>query len=122
MPPEDVKMLEFNQYCKSDKTQLIIYADLESLVEKIEGCKNNAEKSSTAKVGEHIPSGFSLSTISSLKDIENKHDIYRDKDCMKTFCEATTEPIMKIIKFKKLEIIYKRTAGIIWKSKNMLYL
>ena len=27
------------------------------------GCKNNPESSSTAKVSEHIPSGFSISTI-----------------------------------------------------------
>ena len=27
MPPEDPKILEFNQYKKYDKTRLIIYAD-----------------------------------------------------------------------------------------------
>ena len=26
-----------------------------------------------------------MSTISSLKTIENKHDVYRGKDCMKKF-------------------------------------
>ena len=31
------------------------------------GCTTNPEKSSTTKVGEHIPSGFSISTISTLK-------------------------------------------------------
>ena len=40
----------------------IIYADLESVIEKINGCKNNLEKSSTTKVSEHIPSGFQMST------------------------------------------------------------
>ena len=59
----------YAQYCKSDKAQFIIYADLESLMEKIDGCKNNLEKSS-AKVSESIPSCFSMSTISSFKDIE----------------------------------------------------
>ena len=28
------------------------------------------------KVGENIPSGFSMPTISSFKSIENKHDVY----------------------------------------------
>ena len=46
--------------------------------------------SSITKVSEHIPSDFSMSTISSLRSIENKHDIYRGKDCMKTFCEFLT--------------------------------
>ena len=34
-------------------------------------CKNNPENSSTTKVGKHIPSGFSMSTISSFKSSEN---------------------------------------------------
>ena len=41
MPSIDIKILEFNQYQKSDKTPFIIYADLECLIEKIDGCKNN---------------------------------------------------------------------------------
>ena len=64
---------------------VIIYADLECLIEKIDECKNNPENSSTTKVGEHIPSGFSMSTISSFKNIENMHDAYRGKNCMKSF-------------------------------------
>ena len=49
-----------------------VYADIECIIEKIDGCKNNPENSSTAKVSEHIPSGFSMSTISSFTSIENK--------------------------------------------------
>ena len=41
--------------------------------------KNNPEKSSSAKANDHIPSGFSMSTISSFRSIENKHDVYRGK-------------------------------------------
>ena len=78
MPPKDTKILEFKQYQKSDKTPFIIYSDLESLIEKIYGCKNNLEKSSTTKVGEHNPSGFSMSAISTFRDIENEHYVSRD--------------------------------------------
>ena len=46
-------------------------------MEKTVGCKNNPENSSTSKVGEHIPSGFSMFTISSFKNIENNHVVYR---------------------------------------------
>ena len=35
MASENTKILEFNQYQKSDKTAFIISADLESLTEKI---------------------------------------------------------------------------------------
>ena len=43
MPSEDSKILEFNQYQKSDKEPFIIYAYLEFLIEKIDRCKSNPE-------------------------------------------------------------------------------
>ena len=64
---EDTKILDFNEYQKSDKTLFIIYADFE--------CKNNPENSFTTKLSDHIPSGFWMSTILSFKSLENKHDI-----------------------------------------------
>ena len=82
------KLLEFNHCHKSNKTLFTIYAGIESLLEQIDRCKNNPEKSSMKKVSETIPSGFSISTILSFKEIENKHDIYRGEDCMKKFCES----------------------------------
>ena len=42
-----------------------------------------------------------MSTISSCKSIEKKHDVYRGKDCMKKFCEFLREHTMKIISFRK---------------------
>ena len=85
MPSEETKILEFNQFQKSDKVPFI-YADFECLIEKSDRCKNNPEISSTTNVGKHIPSIFSMSAISSFKSIENKHDTYRGKDFMKKFC------------------------------------
>ena len=64
-------MLEFNQYQKFNKAPFIIYGDLKSIIEKIDGCKNNPENSSATKASEHIPSGFSMPTISSFRSIEN---------------------------------------------------
>ena len=43
MLSEDTKVLEFNQYQKSDKTPYFIYANIESLLEKIDGCKKFIE-------------------------------------------------------------------------------
>ena len=59
----------------------MIYAYLERLIEKIDGYKSNPENSSPTKVNEDITSGFSMSTISSFKNIENKHDVFRDNYC-----------------------------------------
>ena len=43
MPSEKDNILEFNQHMKSDKMSYIIYADIESLIRKIDGCANNLE-------------------------------------------------------------------------------
>ena len=104
MPSEDIKILEFNQYQKPDEASYIIYADLQCVIEKIDGSKNDPENSSRTKVSYHIPSGFSMSTISSFRSIENKHDVYRGESCMKKFCEFLREQVMKIINFKKKKL------------------
>ena len=101
MPSKDTKILEFNQYQKPDKQPFIIFTDLECIVEKIYGCKNNPQNLSTTKISEHIPSSSSMSALSSFRSIENKHDVYRGKDSMKTLCEFLREHAMKIINFKK---------------------
>ena len=49
MPSEDTKVLEFNQYQKSDEAPFIIQPVFKCLTEKIGGCKNNPENSSTKK-------------------------------------------------------------------------
>ena len=67
IPFEDTKILEFNQYQKSDKALFIIYADLECIIEKIDGCKNDPENLCTTKVRKDISSGFSMSAISSFR-------------------------------------------------------
>ena len=45
-----------------------------------------------------------MSTILSFKSIENKHDAYRGKDCMKKFYESLREYAMKKINFKKIKM------------------
>ena len=73
---EKIKILnkESNQYQISNKAPFIICADLECLIEKIDGCKNNPKNLST-KIREHIQSGFAMSTIWLFKIIEHKHGI-----------------------------------------------
>ena len=50
-----------------------------------------------------------MSTILSFKSIEDKQDVYRNKDYMKKFCEFFREHAMKIInlKKKKMELLKK---------------
>ena len=65
------------------KAPFIIYAELESLLEKMNTCHNNPEKSSTTKMNKHTPSGYSLFTQCSFDKSKNRFDYYRGKDCMK---------------------------------------
>ena len=66
----------------------ITYADIESLIKKIDGCVNTPENSSTTKIGKHIPCGYSMSTTWVFDNIENKHTFYCGEDCMKRFCTS----------------------------------
>ena len=66
MLSEETKRLQFDQSQKSVKVPIFIYADLKWIIKRIDGCKNNPENLSIAKVSGHIPSDFSKSTISSL--------------------------------------------------------
>ena len=65
--------IKFNQYQKSEKTPFTIHANLEYLIEKIDGCKNSEQQQKQVSI---IPSGFSMPTILSFENIENKHDVY----------------------------------------------
>ena len=70
------KILEFNLYQTFDKTPLIIYSDLQCLIEKVEWSNINHENVSTTKV-----------TMHSIRFL-NIYDVYRDKYCMKKFCKS----------------------------------
>ena len=69
-------MLTFNKYRKYDEKPTIIYAYLETFIEKIDGCKNNFEKSSTTKPGEHFHAVFQcLYYVHLMVYIYIKHDV-----------------------------------------------
>ena len=55
---------------KSDKIPYIIFADLEFLIKKIDGCGNNPEKSSATNKGVHVPCRYSMSAIWIFDNIE----------------------------------------------------
>ena len=95
IPPEKDNILEFNQYMKLDKMQYI----------KIDGSANNPENSSTTKIGEHVPCGYSMSTIWAFDNIENKHTLYHGEDCMIKFCTSVREHATNVINFDKKKML-----------------
>ena len=105
MPNEDNKIIKYNQGEKSIKSPLIIYADLECLLEKMSICYNNSEELSTTEINKHTPSGYSLFTHCSFDKTKNKLDYYGGKDCMKKFCKNLRERATKIINYEKKKMI-----------------
>ena len=101
MPFENTEILEFNQYQKPDKAPFIIYADLECIIEKIDGCKSNHENPSKTKVSEHIASVSNHINNIFIYKYRKKYDVYRGKYCMNKFCEFLRKHATKIINFRK---------------------
>ena len=86
---------------KSDKMPYIMYADIESLIKKTDGCTNNPQNPSTTIIGEHIPCGYSMSTIWAFHNTENKHTLNHEEDCMKRFCTCLREHATNVVNFEK---------------------
>ena len=86
-------------------TPFVIYADLESILEKINGCENDTEKSSTIKVNKHTASGYSLFSHCLFDKTKNKLDYYRGKNCMKNFSLDLREQAKRIISYKEAKAI-----------------
>ena len=105
IPSKETKIFRVDQYEKPDKTPYIVYVDLESLIKKVDGCKTKLQKSSTTKVGEHIPCGYSMCTIWTFDGIENKQDLYTSECFLQKNCESLGKHAMKIINFEKKKII-----------------
>ena len=118
MPNEDYKIIKYNQGEKSIKLPFIIYADLESLLEKMSTCHNNPEESSITEINKHAPSDYSLFTHYSFDKTKNKLDYYRGKDCMKNFWKNLREHAIKIINYKKKKMIPLTTKEEIYHNKQ----
>ena len=101
MPSPNNNLIKYNQGDKSLKLPFIIYADLECLLKKIDTCENNPDLSSTTKINQHIPSGYSIYTNCSFDKSNNKLSYYRGEDCMERFCKDLKDHATKIIDFKK---------------------
>ena len=120
MAPEKKKILELKQYMKCDKVPYVIYADIESLIRKIDGCANNQEKLSAMKISEYIPCEYSISTIWEFEHVKNKYSLYRGKDCMKRFWASLREHEQRIIGFEKKKMLPLKNAKLKM-QKNVVF-
>ena len=89
MAEKGKNILKYDRGEKSKKFLFAIYADTESLLEKIDTCQNNPEKSLTMKVHKDTSCGYSLFTHCLFDSNKNKHDYLRGENCKKTFLKNT---------------------------------
>ena len=99
------KILKCNHGEKPMKDPYIIYAELESSLEKRSTCLNNPKKSSTNKINKNAPSCYSFFTQCLFDATKNKFVCYRSKDCMKRFCKDLKARTTAIINHEKKEMI-----------------
>ena len=129
MPKKDNKILKCNHGEKSMKVLFTIYADLDSLLEKMNtynnpkmNTHNNPKKLSATKINKHTASGYSLLTHCLFDTTKNMFDYYRGKNCMKNFCLDLKEQAKKIINCEKKrnDVINKRGRENTSQAKGLL--
>ena len=72
MPTDKNNKIKYGQGEKALKLPFIIYADLECLLEKMNTCHNDPNISSTTKINQHTPSGYSIYTSCTFNKSNNK--------------------------------------------------
>ena len=119
MPKESNKILKYYDGEKSMKVSFIIYAYMESFLEKISTCYKNLKNSSNVK---YIPSSCLLFTHCASDSIKNKFDCYRGHDFEKVLLSVKTACI-KINNYIKKEMIPLTYKGIkSYKKQNVCYI
>ena len=80
-------IVEYSNGQHQFKVPFIMYADFESILESIQGARNNPNISSTRGVNIYTPSGWCLHSKFAYGNINNPLTQYRGSDCVGRFCE-----------------------------------
>ena len=102
------------------KLSFVIYADLECFLEKMSTCINNPNKSSTTKINNHVPSGYSIFTHCSFDESKNKLNYYRKDDCLNKCFKDLREHVTKIINYEKKKMILLTTKEKTYHNKQKI--
>ena len=105
MPEAWEKIVKFNQDHKFLKIPFVIYAETESLLEKIYTCDSGPINSFTSKIIKYTAFGYLLFTHLSFDNNKTKYDFCRGEDPIKTFCADLKEHATEIINFEKNEVL-----------------
>ena len=102
LPKQGENVLEFKNVHKQERVTFAIYADFESILLPIQGCKPSGEKSATTPVQKHEACAFSYVVTSTLKEYCKPPVVYRGKDAAQKFVQCLLKEEDEI-----LDILYK---------------
>ena len=94
MPNKDNNILKFNNFHKQQPVPFVIYADFESILEKIHGCKQDGNKSYIEAYQTHADCGFGYKVVCCYDDKYTKPiQIYRGEKSVYKFMENILEEV-----------------------------
>ena len=111
-PAEPMNILKFKNFGHTLETPFVIYADFESILERVD----DDESKSTQKINKHVPCGFACLTTSSCEKCnEEEVVVYSGRDAMPKFFQhihaeqlRINENLNEIVPMKELTPEQKR--------------
>ncbi|XP_057299543.1 uncharacterized protein LOC130630167 [Hydractinia symbiolongicarpus] len=103
--PEEGTVLKHEDGQKLLRMPFVIYADTECILEPVQGCDGDPEKSHTRDVSKHVASGYAFMTKFAHGEVEESSDCYRGKDCMERFCKGLRDQVNRAIRHPQKKII-----------------
>ena len=100
MPSEKDNILQLNKCMKSHKMSYNIYADIESLIKKMNRCVMIFRNFFNNKDWRTYSCGYSIPTTWAFDNTENMRN-----DCMKRFCTSLREQAKNLIDFEKKKML-----------------
>ena len=103
--PKGNALVKYTYGVKSMRAPFVIYADLESLLKRMDRCINDPDKASTTQINKHEMCGYSLITHCSFYEKRNVIDYYGGKDYLKKFCQDLRKQARSIACHEQKEMI-----------------
>ena len=105
--PKAGDMVYFKNYHKEQEAPFVIYADFETITEKVYGCQPNNDKSYTESYQKHKDCGYGYKVVCRYNDkYSKKVQIYRGKDAVYKFMEKMLQQVewCKKMKYKYMTL------------------
>ena len=89
--PSKGSTIEFYDGQTQFKVSFMMYADLEAILEPMQGSIPDAKGPCTKHISQHIPSGWCVYSKFAYGNVQNQLRLYRGKDCVEKFCDYIKE-------------------------------